>query len=98
MADKDKQETGKSQAEGNEQTGSGGESVINTVARTVGSAIGVVASGTSKVLKAVEGEGRETKSKRQSPAGDKLSERRKANKKKKRAAHKRKLRRSSSRG
>jgi len=96
----DIKEKGKeSQAEGDEQSGAADDTVINTVARTVGSAMGVVASGTAKVLKTVEGEGRrEGKAKRQSPAGDKLSERRKANKKKKRAAHKRKLRRSSSKG
>lgn len=96
----------------NEHTDHAGEPVIESVARGIGTAIGVVASTAAKVMAKVESAEPETKghdpkskprkSSKPRPAASegsaKLSANRMAKKKKKRAAHRNKLKRSNTKG
>jgi len=76
------------------------ETMIHTVARTVGSAIGIVASNAAKVVggsdnaKTHKGEAAPNWHASSGRSAGQRLENRSTNKKKKRAAHKRKLRRS----
>ena len=92
-----------SQALGGQTQPEGGGKILDTVAGTVGFAVGAIETGAAKVVgrpeQAPPSKKQTAKPKRQaSSENDKLSENRAASKKKKRTAHRRKLKRSNSKG